>query len=245
MKFGRCVGTLKLGAASAALGVSMLAPVTSAKAAVQLPAGAHRDLVYGKCRTCHDLQYLQDSKGITKAQWDGVLSTMQGLGLEISDSQRKDLLQYLGTYLGPNPPAAPAQPVESEQQVSGKQVFAAQCVSCHQTDGRGLPGEFPPLAGNGDLNRSSDFAALVVLNGLQGKIEVEGESYDGQMPSFAFLSDAKIAAVVNFIRTHWGNSPISGEDAAVQADDVATLRKRQLSPTQVHAYRAQHSQDGS
>lgn len=244
MKYGQCAVTRKLGAVVAALGLSILMPAISAKAAVQLPAGAHRDLVYGKCRTCHDLQYLKDSKGITKAQWDGVLSTMQGLGLEISDSQRKDILEYLGTYLGPNPPAA-AQRAESEQQVSGKQVFAAQCVSCHQSDGRGLPGEFPPLAGNDDLNRSSDFPALVVLNGLQGKIEVEGKSYDGQMPSFAFLSDAKIAAVVNFIRTHWGNSRTSGEEGALHADEVATLRKRRLSPAQVHAYRAQHSQDGS
>ncbi len=237
-------GVLKLSAKWFVLGWGMLALASPVVAAVQLPDGPHLNLVYGKCRTCHDLQYLKDSKGITKAQWDGVLSTMQSLGLEVTDSQRKNILQYLGTYLGPNPPTPFQAQANSDRQVSGKEVYAGQCVSCHQPNGHGVADEFPPLAGNADLYRSQEFPALVVLNGLRGKIAVGGSSYDGQMPSFSFLSDAEIAGVVNYIRSSWGNQPPkSGRQLTAQ--DVAGMRDRELSPIDVHAYRSSHEPGGS
>jgi mono/diheme cytochrome c family protein len=224
---------------------AMLLPLSTVTAAgaVKLPQGPHRDLVYGKCRTCHDLQYLQSSKGITKAQWKGILDVMTGYGLEVSDQQRKQLLGYLSTYLGPNPPKQDTQTASKNSQaaVSGKAVFNSQCVSCHQSDGQGQVGEFPPLAGNEDLFRTRKFPVFVLLNGLQGKITVNSHSYDGQMPSFDFLSNDKIAAVVNYVRTQWGNDDNRPKDMkAIAADDVASARNKQLSAKEVHAYRANH-----
>lgn len=204
---------------------------------VELPAGPHRDLVYGKCRTCHDLQYVKDSKGITKMQWRGVLETMEGLGLEVSDGQRKQILAYLGTYMGPNPPAQASQSSQGAR-LSGKQVYANQCVSCHRADGAGVKGEFPPLAGNPDLFATPEFPALVVLNGLRGEIRVQGEQFDGQMPSFSFLSNARIAAVIQYIRSAWGNDRRGADQPTLTGDDIAAARKRELTPEEVHAYRA-------
>lgn len=224
----------RAGAKWLALALSLAA--CGAWAGVELPAGPHRDLVYGKCRTCHDLQYLKDSAGITRQQWEGVVSTMEGLGLDVSDSQKQHILAYLGTYLGPNPPKASAQ-ASAETKISGEQVYASQCMSCHQQDGTGVAGEFPPLAGNPDLSRSREFPALVVLNGLQGAIRVNGKTYDGQMPSFSFLSDEKVSAVVNYVRNAWGNH--SAMDA-LQPGQIKALRSRQLDPQEVHAYRASH-----
>jgi mono/diheme cytochrome c family protein len=222
--------------------VLALLPTSGAGAAVELPSGPHRDLVYGKCRTCHDLQYLKDSAGITEGQWEGILQVMKGYGLELSDRQRSDILDYLSTYLGPNPPPAETKTaswVGASSPASGRKVFASQCASCHQDDGLGQTGEFPPLAGNEDLFLRRELPVLVVLNGLQGRIEVNGQIYDGEMPTFAFLSDAKVAAVVNYIRDAWGNNALRPAGMApVGPADVGDARKRKMSPQEVHAYRA-------
>ncbi|HKJ87137.1 MAG TPA: c-type cytochrome [Gammaproteobacteria bacterium] len=223
--------------------VSLLLPGSAALGAIKLPPGPNRDLVYGKCRTCHDLQYLKDSKGITRGQWKGILQVMKGYGLKVSDQERGKLLEYLATYLGPNPPktSAKSSSAKTQTKVSGKEVFTSQCVSCHQADGKGQPGEFPPLAGNPDLFRTKEFPALVVLNGMTGKIQVKGDTFNGNMPSFDFLSDDKIAAVIHYVRTQWGNK--SNRPAGMEklsADDVSTVRKKKLSPHQVHAYRGNH-----
>jgi mono/diheme cytochrome c family protein len=213
-----------------------------AGAAVELPAGPHRDLVYGKCRTCHDLQYLKDSAGITEGQWKGILEVMKGYGLEITQAQHSDILDYLSTYLGPNPPPTGTKTASSggaSSPASGREVFASQCASCHQADGTGQAREFPPLAGNGDLFLSRELPILVVLNGLRGRIEVDGETYDGEMPTFAFLSDDKVAAVINYIRSAWGNDTLPPTAMApVGPADVREARDRKMSAQDVHAYRA-------
>jgi mono/diheme cytochrome c family protein len=213
-----------------------------ASAAIQLPVGPNRSLIYGKCRTCHDLQYLKESAGITRAQWQDVLVSMETYGLEVSQQQRQEILAYLTNYLGPNPPpkAAAAKPAE-ETKVSGETLFTRECIACHQTNGQGQAGEFPPLAGNPDLFRTRVFPVLVLLNGLHGKIQVKGNTYNGQMPSFDVLSNADIAKLVNYVRGAWGN----GENRPagmkpITAEDVAGARKKSLTPAQVHAYRARH-----
>jgi mono/diheme cytochrome c family protein len=214
-----------------------------ASAAIKLPQGPHRDLVYGKCRTCHDLGYLQSSKGITKAQWNAVLSDMESYGLEVTKQQKQEILSYLGSYLGPNPPTVSTKTAQGggAMKVSGKEVFSEQCSSCHQANGQGIHGEFPPLAANPDLYRSREFPVLVVLNGLHGKIKVNGTTYNGQMPSFDFLSNDKLVAVIHFVRNSWGNKNNRPKDMkAITGNDIITARKQQLSPAQVHTYRKEH-----
>lgn len=213
-----------------------------ASAAIQLPAGPNRSLIYGKCRTCHDLQYLKESAGISRAQWEDVLTSMETFGLEVSRSQREEILNYLATYLGPNPPpkrAVGKPPKEAE--ITGKMLFTRECIACHQSSGQGRAGEFPPLAGNLDLFRTRLFPVLVLLNGLRGEIQVKGHTYNGQMPSFDVLSDAEIARLINYERSAWGNDrnrPAGMQPVA--AGDVAEARKKPLTPAQVHAYRARH-----
>jgi mono/diheme cytochrome c family protein len=217
-----------------------------AQAAIKLPPGPHRDLVYGKCRTCHDLGYLKSSMGITKAQWRDVLSSMEGFGLEVTSKQKQQLLSYLGTYLGPNPPKTTAKSnanqASDSEKLSGKEVFLQQCSGCHQSNGQGQAGQIPPLAGNEDLFRSREFPLYVILNGLKGKITVHGTAYDNQMPSFNFLTNDKIAAVVKYVRHSWGNQSKRPKGmSSITSADVAKIRQKSLTPTQVHAYRAKHS----
>lgn len=111
--------------------------------------------------------------------------------------------------------AASAQPPD------GAAIFRDQCAVCHQPDGQGLHGQFPPLAGNGDIFLSRDFPARVVLFGLSGKIEVRGEAFDSAMPPLDFLSDPEIAAVVAFVRGSWGNAALPHK--AMKPLDAATV----------------------
>lgn len=120
-----------------------------------------------------------------------------------------------------NAAASAAQPAGAADAAAlGASVYDNNCVSCHQATGQGLPGVFPPLAGNPVVTDASPVTHIeVVLNGLQGKA-IGGVNYATPMPPWADqLSDAQIAAVVNHERSSWGNHA-----PKVTAKDVARLR---------------------
>jgi mono/diheme cytochrome c family protein len=210
-----------------------------AAARFDLPDGPGRELVYGHCQTCHDLQSVEDSAGIRRGAWAAVLDNMKEFGLRISEEQHDRILNYLGTWLGPNPPAEQTFTAPVEQTtVDGVSVFNDTCIACHQEDGKGKPGEFPPLAGNHDLFLATDFPAYVVLNGIEGPLKVNGKSFDNIMPAFDFLSDEEIAAVIGYVRSSWGNDTIrpSGVET-VTAGQVQEIRAKAMSGNEVMALR--------
>lgn len=209
-------------------------------AAQDLPQGPGRDLVYGQCRTCHDLQYLVESAGVPRATWNDLLDSMAKYGMRITPQQRASILEYLATYLGPNPPkAAPAGASTAPEKIDGAGVFNNQCAACHQANGDGVAGQFPPLARNRDIFLSMDYPARVVLFGLKGKISVNGKDFDSEMPPLDFLTDAQIAAAIVYVRGAWGNSELAPKDMTpLAAATVAKLRQaNKLSAEQVYAER--------
>ena len=89
---------------------------------------------------------------------------------------------------------------------NGAKIFSTNCASCHQANGKGQPGVFPPLAGNPVVTGSPTTVIHIVKNGLSGKVVVNGTSYNGQMPAWkGTLSDSDIASVITYIRSSWGN----------------------------------------
>jgi mono/diheme cytochrome c family protein len=130
---------------------------------------------------------------------------------------------YLGAYSGDfstypwlqNPGTAPAT-AAAPVAVSGEQVYQSRCSNCHQADGAGLPGAFPPLAGAGWVTGDEGVLIRILLQGMEGPVVVKGAEYDGVMPGWSQLSDEEIAAVTTHERTSWGNdaSPISPEQVA-------------------------------
>src|SRR5476649_1355392 len=88
----------------------------------------------------------------------------------------------------------------------GAQVYAANCVACHQATGAGLPGVFPPLAGSEWALAKDAVPVNILLHGITGKLTVKGTQYNGQMPAFQEkLGDGEIAAVLSYVRGNFGN----------------------------------------
>jgi mono/diheme cytochrome c family protein len=88
----------------------------------------------------------------------------------------------------------------------GEELYAANCLSCHQADGRGLKGEFPPLAGNLLVQADDPRPAIkVVLDGMSDA-PIQGVEYKAIMPGFReTLSDKEVAEVLTYVRNEWGN----------------------------------------
>lgn len=107
----------------------------------------------------------------------------------------------------------------AEAQKTGAEVYAT-CSACHQANGQGVPGAFPPLAGSEWVNGKGDVPIAIVLHGLQGPLTVKGQKYNGVMaPWGTTFNDDQIAAVVTYIRSQWGNKA-----PAVTKADVARVR---------------------
>lgn len=98
----------------------------------------------------------------------------------------------------------------------GKQLYLQTCAACHQENGQGLPGAFPPLAGSSVVNDTDpELMIRIILQGYDARTEY------GQMPGFAEqLTDEQVAAIVNHERSSWGN-----EASEVDAALVAQIRE--------------------
>jgi len=105
--------------------------------------------------------------------------------------------------------------------VDAAAIYASRCAACHQANGAGLPGVFPPLAGSEWVNGKGNTLGAILLHGVNGPLTVKGAAYNGAMPAFKDqLNDAEIAAVASYIRSQWGN-----RSEALTPDSIAELRK--------------------
>lgn len=123
----------------------------------------------------------------------------------------------------------------------GETTYSANCVSCHQANGQGIPGAFPPLAGHMpelyNAEGGRDYIIQVVLYGLQGEIDVDGTTYNGVMTPWGQLSDEQIAATLNHELTSWDNESLLEAFSPLTPDEVAALRDKGLSGSQVRELR--------
>jgi mono/diheme cytochrome c family protein len=102
----------------------------------------------------------------------------------------------------------------------GKEIYTAQCMSCHMEQGEGIEDIYPPLAKSDYLMADKKRSIDQILHGMSGEIKVNGKTYNGEMPAFE-LSDTEVSDVLNYIRNSWGN-----KDAAVTPAEVASARKK-------------------
>ncbi len=107
-----------------------------------------------------------------------------------------------------------------EQRINaGRVLYNGTCSVCHQQNGEGLAGVFPPLANSDYLMADTRRAIDVVLNGLTGPVTVNGSDFNSVMPPMSQLNDDEIANILTFALNNWGN-----EDGVISSDDVAAVR---------------------
>jgi len=122
----------------------------------------------------------------------------------------------------PNAPAAhnvaAVEPVQAAQP-PGAAPYGQYCAVCHQANGKGMPGAFPPLADSPVVTGDPHYLARVVLYGLQGRIVVGGQTYNSAMAGLAKnMNDAQIAQVLTYIRSSWGNSAAAVDEDVAKAE---------------------------
>ena len=126
-----------------------------------------------------------------------------------------DVFDYQPKY-GVQAAAAAGPP---DPKVLGKKLFSANCVTCHQANGQGQPGQFPPLAGSEFvLGDASNRLIAIVLKGLQGPVQVKGQAFNNAMqPWEGQYTDQQLAAILSYVRSDWGNNAPEIPPEAVKA----------------------------
>lgn len=109
----------------------------------------------------------------------------------------------------------------SAQAADGKKVYGTVCAACHQADGSGVPGMYPPIAGSEWVTGDPGRLLRIIIGGVTGEIEVKGETYSSTMPPFGgAFKDPEIAALATYMRSNFGNKA-----TPVTAAQVAEVRK--------------------
>lgn len=103
---------------------------------------------------------------------------------------------------------------------NGAELYQRHCAICHGAEGRGVAGAFPPLAGSDYLAREREKSLRAPLEGLFGKITVNGVNYEGAMPP-VLLPDDQVAAVLEHVMTSWGN-----KEKPPTATEISELRAK-------------------
>ncbi len=93
----------------------------------------------------------------------------------------------------------------SQKYAAGEEVYTKNCIACHQSEGEGVKGAFPPLAKSDYLLADKNRAIKQIINGSSGEMVVNGETYNSIMPPQP-VNDEEIRDVMNYILNSWGNN---------------------------------------
>ena len=108
--------------------------------------------------------------------------------------------------------------------IAAGEALYVNCAACHQANGMGTPGQFPPLAGSEWVTVPNPARLIrIILQGPTGQFTVKGETvnYSAAMPPFgSAFTDQQIAGILSFIRSNWGNAA-----PAVTPDQVKAVRE--------------------
>ena len=146
---------------------------------------------------------VRQSARALQPRWSSALASNQ-LDFRGSVAQADYLKKLAGT-----PPTPPSP---------GESIYEMACLPCHQPEGKGLPGVYPPLVGSDWVRSDPARLIKILLHGLTGPVTVAGQDFGGPnavpMPSLGGLTDEQIADVLTFVRKEFGAkaSPISPAD---------------------------------
>ncbi len=162
------------------------------------------------------------SKPLRVAEEPTALAKLKREGDPAIDSRLATLGELLVWPGKPGYIEAQITPLTAEEKQNfeaGKAQFQIICGACHQPTGLGLEGLAPPLVDSEWVNGSPERIARIVLNGVRGKLNVKGKTWELEMPPLNILPDQDIANLITYIRRDWGHTA-----SPVKADLVAKIR---------------------
>jgi cytochrome c len=130
-----------------------------------------------------------------------------------------------------------AAPVAAQDLAAGATIFAERCAVCHQENGQGVAGVYPPI--NETLGHflatasGRRYLGEAVAFGLAGSISVGGQPYIGQMTLAPPLSDQEIADVLTYVLTAFNSGSLPAGADSFSADEIAAARATPKAPTDV------------
>ena len=166
--------------------------------------------------------YVLVDHSIFRAFNKGALGMMKAEGDQVKEiySGKEVDSVYVAEKSGSSEPIAKAAEAaeagkltKAGQIESGKALFLGTCSTCHQMEGQGIPKVFPPLAKSDYLMADKKRSIEVLLNGLSGKVVVNGQEYASVMPPMSHMADDELANILTYVRNAFGNS---GDAVSVQ-----------------------------
>jgi mono/diheme cytochrome c family protein len=151
-------------------------------------------------------------------------------------NERLGILESLLVWPGKpgyvEPVIKPLSQKEQELFEAGKAQYPLICGACHQPSGRGLEGLAPPLVDSDWVTGSPARLARIVLNGVRGKLNVKGRTWELEMPPVNVLSDDEIAGLLTYIRREWEHNadPIQPEFVAKVRAETSTRQDAWTEP---------------
>lgn len=116
---------------------------------------------------------------------------------------------------------APAEEAELSQMELGENIYGRVCSTCHQSNGEGVDGAFPTLVGTDYVTGNVGRFAGIIVHGLYGEMEVNSDTYNGNMPAWGEeISDEEVAAVMTYVRNSFGNN-----SSDVPVDSIKSYRE--------------------
>jgi nitrite reductase (NO-forming) len=174
--------------------------------------------------------YVLVDHSIFRAFNKGALAILKADGAERPDiySGKEVDAMYIGDQANPNLAAVGAAAkanaegtlTQEDQVKAGQALFAGTCSTCHQANGEGMPGVFPPLAKSDFFKNDPKRVAQVITHGLSGPVTVNGHDYNSVMPPMAQLTDDEVANIATYVLNSWGNP-----GGRVTKDEAAEIRK--------------------
>jgi mono/diheme cytochrome c family protein len=121
---------------------------------------------------------------------------------------------------------------------AGEKVYQTSCMACHQGNGQGVPGAFPPLVEHSvtilTKEGGREYLPKLILYGLMGQVKIKGQTYNGVMTPWSQLSDEQLADVLNYVLTSWGNADLlPGDFEPYTSEEVAAQRDLGLTSAQM------------
>ncbi len=174
--------------------------------------------------------YVIVDHSIFRAFNKGALAILKADGAErpeIYSGKEVDAM-YIGDRAAPNLAAVATAAKASkagdltvdEQIAAGKDLFAGTCSTCHQGNGEGMAGVFPPLAKSDYIAADPKRVPQVILHGLEGPVKVNGKDYTSIMPPMSQLTDDEVANISTYVLNSWGNP-----GGRVTKAEAAAIRK--------------------